>query len=778
MKQNLELHFPDADLKLFVRHFRVEEAMNRPFEIFLTVVSPESLDLAALIGQNARFEAAVRPTGAGLDQVLEDPIVAAWIERATELEGRLARSVEAIGANIESIGANIEALGAKTESIGSKIESVGSKIRTGASWFETTVGRALQVEDAKYREIAAIESELAEIRENLRVEMPTADWSGIVADIEEHGAEVGRAIQYRVHLVHPLWALAQNKNYRIFQHLSEFDMARVMLGEWGLDDNVLVDPTQYKKRDFKIQYGESDLDFIHRNLEDLGISYFLEDSDDGEVITFSANPERSEAREESLRYFDEPPRNTRKAWATRLSVIRAVRPAKYTLQDVDYRFPSDRQPRLTSQFVQKADADLPVAHRVSPLERALETYEYNPGAFAVEGQANADSPVSDRKQVTRTDTKYGTWLTTIRLRSMQASRYRVSFETNAFDLHPGAVTQIEHQTRPELADPVLVIKTTFSGKDTGEWKMVCTAHPTKIPYVPEMVTPRPRASGVETAVVVGVPGAKIDSQEFGSVLVQFHWDREGTRDDNSSCWVPVSYGLAGPGRGMFSLPRVGEEVLVDFLSGDLDKPMVTGRVYTGLNKPWTTDVTKMGDFSIKNDSLTHESQHTGIHLTADTKPLMHLFSTHDKQLTVGNDERNAVKNNRSRTVGGNEVVRIEKCSAHTISQDSNKCVEGDQTLCVIGFYYMRVGALWCSAEETSHILCKQQFHMIAEEELYLRGKLGAQLFTPKILGLVGEDEVQIVSKTKITLQVGSSQICIAEAGIVISAPRVDINPQN
>jgi len=648
--QNLELSLPESGLVLSVREFRVEERMNRPFEIHLTVRSDDLLDLADIIGKRARFVAAVADT----------------------------------------------------------------------------------------------EADLAE-RCGLSGPGYVADWCGLVADIEEFGTETAGVCLYRVHVVHPLWVLGQNKNYRIFQHLSEFDMARALCAEWKIEDNVLCDATEYKRRDYRIQYGESDLDFIHRNLEDLGISYYIEDTGGTEVVTFSAAPERRAPRPDSLRYHDEPPRGAREPWATAVAVRRVVRAAKYTLQDVDYRFPPERQPRISSELVAKPNADLPVTHRVSAVERSLETYEYNPGIFCVERPGAGDTPVHDRKLATRTDDKYGRWLTEVRLRSIQASRYRIHFQTNAFDLHPGKVARIVDHLRPELADPVLVIEVTFTGSDTGEWSMSCTAHPTNVPYIPELVTPRPCASGVETATVVGVPGKRIDPQELGSVLVQFHWDRESQRNDDSSCWVPVSYGLAGPGRGMFCLPRLGEEVLVDFLAGDLDKPVVTGRVYTGLNKPWTKEVDKMGDFSIKNDSLDDPCQNTGVHLTADGKPLMHLWSTNDKQVTVGNDERATVARNRSRKVGGGETVHIVRNQNVTIKQSFNQRVMGGSTTTVDDDIFL------VSRESTIGLKSATSINLKA-------GMFAAE------------------ATKKFVITCGGSTIVLVPNGIVINSPKTFINP--
>lgn len=120
-----------------------------------------------------------------------------------------------------------------------------------------------------------------------------AQWTGIVASIEEFGSEQKGLSLYRVHLVHPLWVLSQNRNYRIFRRSSELDIARALMSEWSLKDSPRVDLERYKKRDYRIQYGESDLDFLHRNLEDVGVSYYLEESQaGGELITLSPEAPR------------------------------------------------------------------------------------------------------------------------------------------------------------------------------------------------------------------------------------------------------------------------------------------------------------------------------------------------------------------------------------------------------------------------------------------------------------------------------------------------------
>src|SRR5262249_19086768 len=131
---------------------------------------------------------------------------------------------------------------------------------------------------------------------------------------------------------------------------------------------------------------------------------------------------------------------------------------------------------------------------------------------------------------------------------------------------------------------LLVVAATLSGEVNGEWRQVCEARSAAIPYRPPLSTPKPRATGVESATVVGPAGAGIHTHEFGRVRGPLHWDRESRMNEDSSCWIHVSQPWGGAGYGGINLPRVGQEVIVDFLGGDPDRPVITGRVYTNLQK--------------------------------------------------------------------------------------------------------------------------------------------------------------------------------------------------
>ncbi len=167
---------------------------------------------------------------------------------------------------------------------------------------------------------------------------------------------------------------------------------------------------------------------------------------------------------------------------------------------------------------------------------------------------------------------------------MRADKRGVLFEANVIDLYPGRVFSVDQHPHPEVGKGPLMVAELEIVASLGEpWSVrgrALFADP-KVPYRPARKTPRPVAPGLQSATVVGPPGAEIHTDELGRVRVQFPWDREGKLDDNSSCWMRVSQGWAGAGFGMFMLPRVGQEVLVAFLDGDPDLPIVAGRAFNG-----------------------------------------------------------------------------------------------------------------------------------------------------------------------------------------------------
>ena len=397
-------------------------------------------------------------------------------------------------------------------------------------------------------------------------------WSGVISHLEQLRTEPGGLSTYTLVLVPDLWLLTQRRNYRIFQMKSELEITQALLAEWNIEPELKI-TDEYKKRKYKVQYAESDYAFISRILADVGISFWFERKEGATKLIIGDRPQANEARGSALTYVDSPNEASERDFVTGVHVAQKVRPTKYTLQDHDYRRPPEYR------LVASAGSD-----EGPPLERR----HYVPGGFLfVGGQDSGEAtPGADDRGKARADEREGQALAQKRLDAKRAEALAVTFESNAIDLAPGVVITIEGHPRDHLNAPnrQLVLEAQFDASHDGNWSTSCRAVSAKPAYRPPVDVPRPKVVGVESATVVGPAGEEIHTDEFGRVRVHFHWDRESQMNDSSSCWVHVSQPWGGSGYGGVNLPRIGQEVLVEFLGGDPDRPVIIGRVYTNLQK--------------------------------------------------------------------------------------------------------------------------------------------------------------------------------------------------
>jgi type VI secretion system secreted protein VgrG len=373
---------------------------------------------------------------------------------------------------------------------------------------------------------------------------------------------------YTLRIAPVLWLLGQRRNTRIFQHLSIPDIVAQILGEWSVDHVWQVNRGAYPKLEYRAQYGETDLAFVSRLLEEAGIAYTFPDHDGaGSQLTFSDALAAGKAHPASpLVFVDTPSRDDEREYVTRLHLRHVVRPGAFTIRDYDFRHPD---------FTLQSEAP-----KAKAPEDRLEQYVFHDGAMLTEGGRGGDTPVADDKGVARHDERAGKDLAD---RSLSAARHEkrlLTYETNTLSLAPGVVFVADGHPQRELEGRrLLATGFKLSGTASTEWEIEGRAVFCDDGYRPPLATPKPEARGVETAVVVGPPGEEIHTDEFGRVRVQFPWDREGKGDDDSSCWLRVSQGWAGTGFGSIMIPRVGQEVLVGFVGADPDRPLVVGRVF-------------------------------------------------------------------------------------------------------------------------------------------------------------------------------------------------------
>jgi type VI secretion system secreted protein VgrG len=506
-----------------------------------------------------------------------------------------------------------------------------------------------------------------------------AQWTGICKHIQQIAVEERGLSTYQITIVPTLWLTTQRRNHRMFQQLSELDIARKLLAEWGIEPSIRITGI-YRKRKYRVQYAESDFAFLCRMLEDAGISFYFDPSESETKLVLSDAPQSNEPRAADIPFRDHPTLADR-VHVTKVHIGQQVRPGRYTLRDHDARLPA------SYQLVASAEApDVGVEGR-------LERFHYAPGAFLFGSDQGESTPFADDRGKTRTDQKEGGAVAKRRLEAKRATAKICSFETNAIDLAPGVVMSIIDHPRSELADgnALLIIESTHGGTSDGPWTHRCETRRADVAFRPPLATPKPKISGVESATVVGGAGEEIHTDEFGRVRVHFHWDRESGMDNHSSCWIHVSQAWGGAGYGGSNLPRVGQEVLVDFLGGDPDRPVITGRVYTNLQKVpyklpenktqsgWKSNSTNAtGGY---NEIMFEDAAGVELVRMQAEKDLNKLVK-HDEEVTIGHDRTKLVKHDDDLTVGNDRAKVVKHDEEVTIGHDRTKLVKNDDDLTV------------------------------------------------------------------------------------------------
>ncbi|WP_437808711.1 type VI secretion system Vgr family protein [Sorangium sp. So ce1078] len=512
-------------------------------------------------------------------------------------------------------------------------------------------------------------------------------WTGMCKHIEQVAAEEQGLSTYHLTLVPELWLLSQRRNHRMFQQQSELEIVRKVLSEWGIAAVERLSGV-YKKRKYRVQYAESDYAFLCRMLEDAGISFYFEAGERETAMVLDDAPQRNRPRT-AIAHRDNP-MNTAAEHVTRVRISRQVRPGQYTVRDHDHRRAPGAQLLAT-------------AASAGGIESRLERYHYAPGAFLFESERGDAMPAADDRGRYRTDEREAKQLAQRRLAAKRAVAKRVSFETNALDLAPGAVVCFLDHPKSELAPdkPLLVVGSELSGTHDGEWSHACEAVSAEQPYHPPLATPKPKVAGVESATVVGPPGEEIHTDELGRVRVHFHWDRESQMDASSSCWIHVGQPWGGAGFGAMNLPRVGQEVIVDFLGGDPDRPIIVGRVHTALqttpyklpeNKTqsgWKSNSTNgTGGY---NEILFDDAAGSELVRIQAEKDMSQLVK-HDEQTAIGNDSAKHVGRDEKHVVGRDRECAIGRDESAVVGRDRTMCIGNDESVQVAASRKLVVGA--------------------------------------------------------------------------------------
>jgi type VI secretion system secreted protein VgrG len=500
-------------------------------------------------------------------------------------------------------------------------------------------------------------------------------WTGICVDYAQTRVAPNGLSTYQLSIRPLLWKLSQRRNHRLFQHLSIPSIATNLLDEWQVPHELKLEQDEYPKLELRIQYGESDYDFLERLLEEAGIAYYFDDSDGSSKLVLNDAPGLREPREAKVSFVDEitSASATETEFATNMVLRHHVRTGAVTYRDYDYRRPS--------LDLRGASADK------SETEVSYEEFVYHPGRFLHDEGNGGNTPSADDKGMARHEEGHGNKNASRRLEAYRGRKRIVTFDTNVIDLAPGVTFAFSDHPRADLGATLLAETFELVADENESWKVSGTAVFAEAAYRPLPDTPKPKVFGVQMATVVGPSGEEIHTDEYGRVRVQFPWDREGRLDDGSSCWMRVSQGWAGAGYGGQMIPRISQEVLVSFLDGDPDQPIVVGRVHNEAEPaPYKLPENKTVS-TIKSDTSPRDGGFNELRFEdAAGRQLVYMQAEKDWSSLVKNDQMHVVGANRatlvrgeeSSTTIGNHTRMVKASEQETVGQNRTSVVGRDR----------------------------------------------------------------------------------------------------
>ncbi len=556
------------------------------------------------------------------------------------------------------------------------------------------------------------------------------DGSGVHGLVHQaaQGESGKRLTRYRLTLVPQLAYLAHRTNQRVFQHLTVPQIVAQVLEEHGIQADAYrfgLGPVVYPPREYCVQYDETDLHFIQRLCEEEGIHYHFQHGASGHVLVFGDDQTvfprlaATAYQQDSGLVADQP---VIKRFGLRLE----TRTSRVTRRDYDFE-----KPRLTMEAAFHSD-----------FQPDLEDYDY-PGRFTERARGKHLS----QRALERHRHDY-------ELAEGESDQPKlVSGHFLPLTEHPRSdwnqlwlLTEVLHEGK----QPQVLEESVTSHVDSGDgfvqgYRNRFSATPWAIPFRPALRHPKPKVLGSQTAVVTGPAGEEIHCDEYGRVKVQFHWDRHGQADDKTSCWLRVSSSWAGDRYGGIAIPRVGMEVLVTFLEGDPDQPLVTGCLYHKEHQvPYDLPANKTRTV-FKTLSSPGGGGYNELRIE-DRKGAeqIYIHAQRDWDENIEHDQKIRVGHERHDTVEANSYSEL-KAEEHLI-------VAGDRKVEIKPDDHLTVG-------QTQHI------------------KLGTAQLTRagREVHLKAGQKMVIEAGVELTLKAGGSFIKLNPGGITVSGPLARIN---
>ena len=580
---------------------------------------------------------------------------------------------------------------------------------------------------------------------------------------------------YSATMVPWFWLLTGSVNSRIFQDLSVPQIIEEVFTEKGFQDFKLILKDSYPQREYCVQYRETDYQFISRLLEEEGIYYFFEHKQGSHTLILADKPsEHKPCPNQLTASFSTDSTWTGDDVVVDLETIKQIRPGKYSLNDFNFEMPN-------------ADLNVEAPGLIKfqpPGDR--EIYEH-PGFYTNKSDGNRLANIRMQEEEVR--------VTTIKGKSVCRS-FTSGYRFTLSDYHredmnnkPYVLTSVTHMANEGSYTGV-------SSSGGVSYMNTFTCIPFDVPFRPLRKTPKPVICGTQTDFVTGPSGNEIYSDEHGRVKVQFHWDRLGKKDESSSCWIRVSQTSAGQGWGGLNIPRIGHEVIVSFIEGDPDRPIITGRVYNGSNAPPYSVKDSAAKSTVKIQSIggggnnefrfdaTENAEEIFLHGQKD----WNIEIENNKKQSIGNDETLTVNNNRDKTVNNNQSETINANKTISVGKNHSESISKNMDLSIGKNMDISVGKNKnetvqssstedVSSSKTLSIGSDYQISVSADMDISVDGNKSEDVGGSKQLSVSGNSsgsvgkkyilkakKVLIDAKEEITLKSGSASITLKKNG--------------
>ena len=467
----------------------------------------------------------------------------------------------------------------------------------------------------------------------------------------QQGDSDGRATTYYAELRPWLWHLTLTRNCKIFQDQSALQIIEAVFSAFGFSDYEVRTTGNYPPREYCVQYEETAFDFVSRLMEEEGIFYWFEHTADKHTLVMAdaasghlACPGLVEAH-----YAEVEPPVKDDHLIENLRIEESLVSHAYAVEDFHFITPQ-------TDLLASVDTKNKVATASKKGGDPLRVYEY-PGRYIKVDE--------------------GTAIATRRMQALEVEGKVIRGEGYCRAFCAGYQFTLAKHNRPDVDGDYVLRWLSISADHQRGYQNRFDAFPVDVPFRPPRRTAKPRIFGAQTAIVVGPAGEEIWPDDYGRVKVQFHWDQEGAKDEKSSCWIRVAQVWAGKGWGTLFTPRIGTEVIVSFLDGDPDRPIIIGTVYNQVQTVPYTQPDEKNKSTILTRSTKEGTAGNEIRFT-DTKEKEELYVHAQKDYNI------KVENDRKKEVLGKETITITKDRTTTITEgnESLTITKGTRTITV------------------------------------------------------------------------------------------------